>query len=126
MAENRRPKAHHKVSRFHIEGVRNDGTGTGKRASVWVYRRGEQQPRQSNPGATGFETNFYSLISPDGFPDASLEQWFADHVDSPVHDVWPRLVDSVPVPDDIAHSLESAEWIELIDRPEQLGIAGAP
>ena len=89
-----RPKAHHKVPRYYLEGFRTDDSGTGKKARLWVYRDGESQPRRTNPSKTAFENDFYSLIGPDGERDATLELLLAKHVDTPASEIWHKLTDS--------------------------------
>lgn len=88
-----RPKAHHKIPRFYLDGFRIEGSGTGKKARILVYRRGEQAPRAVSPRATAFETDFYSIVAPDGTRDPAMEHWLADEVDGPASAAWPKLID---------------------------------
>lgn len=58
-----------------------------------MYRRGESSPRLSNPRATGFENDFYTMIGPDGQRDTTMEELLAQRVDGPTSAIWHKLLD---------------------------------
>ena len=61
-----RPKRHHYLPQFYIEGFCHSGR-------IWVYDRQADKYRHQTPQNTGVIGHYYSIAGPDGEKDTELE-----------------------------------------------------
>lgn len=66
----KRPKVQHYLSQAYLRGF---GTGSGRKAMLYVYERNRPEPFRQKPQGAARETNFYSFQRPDGTTDDSVE-----------------------------------------------------
>ena len=83
------PKRHHLIPRFYLDGFRDMSKDTGKKARVWMYRAGRDEPLLVNPSNVRVETHFYSTVSESGKFDASPEDGLG-LVDGEASKIWPH------------------------------------
>jgi hypothetical protein len=91
MATANRPKAHHKVPRFYLDGFTDPAFGTGSKAKLWVYRFGAPEPRPMKPSRVAVENHFNSVITSSGEYDPEPEEYLA-RMEGEVAAVWPALL----------------------------------
>ena len=78
-------KLNHFVPRYYLEKFNDDVAG-----GVWVYDKDGDDPKPIPPAVLGAEKYLYTIKTPDGERDDTLEKWFADQERStwPIIDRW--------------------------------------